>query len=386
MENAKRILFVITQSEWGGAQSYVLKTALEARGRGFEVLVATGGDDELKQRCIEQNIDYRMLDNMRRSISPLKDLQVIWELVTLIRLWMPSTVYLHSSKAGIVGSIAARIAKARHVVYRIGGWSFLDPVSPNQQFIRRWSEKLTARFKDVIIVLHPGDKELAKRCGIRPKHELVIIPNGMNVERFDIELLPRVEARTHLKNSFGQQPAASSQPLDPPLILTVANFYATKDLIRYMNAIRLVHERVPNAKFLIIGDGDERKEIEAKRDELNLTQVVSLPGKRDDIATLLRGADLFVLPSVKEGMPWTLLEAMTARIPCIATDVGANAWMLGENGRIVPPKKPGLLSHAIVDALQHPSMATERAERARIDIETRFTEREMFKQTFDVIQ
>ncbi len=393
MKNAKRILFAITQSEWGGAQSYVLKTAMEARGRGFEVLVAAGGEDELKQRCLEEKIDYRRLRHMRRDISVISDVRAIAELISLFRLWMPSTIYLHSSKAGIVGSIAARLANARRVVYRIGGWSFLDPVSPLRKSIRLWSEKLTARFKDIIIVLHPDDEALAKRHGIIPKERLMMIQNGLDLPSFEWKLLCKKLARARLQSLWargrvnGENDVAHSPDSDDSvLVLTIANFFPTKDLLGYLDAVATVHEAHPTARFLIAGDGDEREALEAKRHALGLDDVVSFPGFVNDASTLLSGADMFVLPSAKEGMPWSLLEAMAARVPCIATDVGANAWMIGKNGWIVPPKHPDLLSEALVKAIQNPSEANRRAEEARKDVELRFTERAMFEKTFQLFQ
>lgn len=375
MENAKRILFLVTQSEWGGAQSCVFKEALEAKRRGYEVLIAAGGALELKQRSVERNIAYHTLKKLRRNISIISDVQAIIELLNLFRGWKPSVLYLHSSKAGFIGSVAGRIARVPRIVYRIGGWSFLDPISRFQRAVRRWSEKLTARLKDVIIVLHPKDEALARRYGIRPKERLVVIPNGLDAGAFDAELLPRGQARAAL---------TPGNP-DAPLVMTVANFYATKDLVSYMEAIERVHQKHPRATFVIIGDGEERHAIESKRDALGLTGVVSLPGKRDRAATLLRGADVFVLPSAKEGMPWTLLEAMAAGIPCVATDVGANAWMLNGNGWVVPKHDPKRLSEAISDALAQPSRAREMAVRAREDVRKRFREQQMFDQTFEVI-
>jgi glycosyltransferase involved in cell wall biosynthesis len=398
MENAKRILFVITLSEWGGAQSYVLKAAKEAERRGWKTLVAAGGESDLKRRCVELNIEYRTLKNMGRSVSAIKDLLAVRELLALMRSWKPDTAYLHSSKAGVVGSIAARMADVKRAVYRIGGWSFLDPVSPMQKLMRRWSERLTARFKDVIIVLHPRDEELAKKHRIIPKERIIVIPNGLDVRAFNEQLLDRDAARHSLLELFNQDagirecddarrtgtPVAC--PNDHPrIILTIANFFATKNISGYLDAIRIVHDEAPAAKFVIIGEGEQCKEIEKKRKSLGLEQTVFLPGKRENAAALLSGADLFVLPSAKEGMPWTLLEAMAAGLPCIATDVGANQWMLNGNGWIAPPDNPRELARALLDALTNPASAKEKTVRARKDVETRFSESAMWEKTFEAL-
>src|SRR3989338_7911673 len=144
MRNSKRLLIVVTQAEWGGVQGYVARCDGEAKRRGFEVLVAAGGTGELESRCLNNGIPYRRLSRLRRDISPFADVSAIRELVALMREWRPDVVYLHSSKAGIIGSIAARIAKVPRVVYRIGGGAFLDPGSPLQKMIPRRGGKTTA--------------------------------------------------------------------------------------------------------------------------------------------------------------------------------------------------------------------------------------------------
>lgn len=396
MKNAKlRILFVITQAEWGGAQSYCVRATQEAVRRGHEVLMTAGGDGELKNACEKAGIPYQKLDRMEREIRPLKDLGAIRELRALFRSWKPDVVYLHSSKAGIVGSIAGRLARVPRIVYRIAGWSFLDPVSRLQKTLRIWSERLTARFKDVIITLHPDDRARADTYHITPKERIVMIPNALDLASFDARLLPRDEARAALDDlwekgiaSGGMQGHANGVPLPSgvPLLLTIANFYATKDLVRYMDAIARVTETHPDIRVLILGDGQLRQDIEKRRSELHLESVVSLPGMHRDASRLLKGADLFVLPSAKEGMPWTVLEAMAAGLPCVATDVGACKWMLSESGWIVPPKQPEQLAKAIISALEHPDWAAEAGTRARAEINIRFREEQMWDDTFAVLE
>lgn len=376
-----RILIIVTQADWGGVQQYIVKAAQEAVRRGFDVLVAYGGIGDLPDKCAESGIASRALLHLVRPLAPIRDIQGIREIRALIREWKPDTVYLHSSKAGVLGSIAAHREDVPRIVYRIGGWSFLDPVSPLQKTLRLWMEKLTAPLKDVIIVVHPGDAELANRLGIKAREMIATIPNGIGVETFERRLLPREEARNALHNLWEADAAASRNRDTAHIILTIANFYPTKDLFGYMEAIKLIRNK-RDLRFLIVGDGDERRMLETKRRELGLEDRVSLPGKRNDIASLLRGADIFVLPSAKEGMPWTLLEAMAASVPCIATNVGANRWMLGDAGIIVPPKTPKALADAIEDTIHQPEKSVTLGKAGRRQVQNRFQERRMWDDTF----
>lgn len=387
MQNAKpRLLIAVTQAEWGGVQSLCFRCAKQAIQRGYDVLVVAGGEGELESACAQSNIPYRKLLKMEREISPLKEIGSTIELIQLFREWKPDTIFLHSSKMGVVGSVAGRIARVPRIVYQIGGWSFLDPVSEMQKRIRLWSEKLTAKCKDIIITIHPGDKKLADEYGIRAKKRIEMIPHGIDVQAFDANALPRDVAREKLDRLW-KSGIRSNEESDSngSILLTVAHFYATKYLVRYMDAIALVAKVHPDIRVLILGDGELRNEIEARRTELNLDRIVSLPGTQKNAQSLFSGADLFILPSAKEGMPLVILEAMAASLPCIATDVGACKWMLEKNGWIAPSKNPELLAEAIKEALDNQVHAKIIGQNARFAVEKRFSEKEMWEKTFEIL-
>jgi glycosyltransferase involved in cell wall biosynthesis len=390
----------------------VLNTAKEAIRRGYEVQVAASGHGELASQCHIASVPYRELLRLKRNLSPIADIAAVLELRSLMRDWKPDVVFLHSSKIGVVGSIAARLAGVKRVIYRIAGWSFLDPVSPLQKSIRRWSERLTAKLKDVIIVLHPNDHALAIASKITPRKQLVVVSNGVDLTKFESSFLSKTEARKRLEELWVKgiwkmengkwkmenqthltdlptphSPSRLTRPLPntAPLVLTIANFYPTKNLLGYLDTVAIVHAQNPEARFLVVGDGEERQALETKRKELGLDQVVSFPGITRDASVLLPGADLFALASLKEGMPWVILEAMAAGLPCIATDVGANKWMIGSVGWIAPPGNPSALASAIVSALADPDAAREKGDAAKREVAERFTAERMWKETFDLL-
>ena len=387
MVDRMRLLFIVTQADWGGVQSYIARAADKAIGRGFEVLVAAGGQGELESRCRNSSIPYHRLQRLKRKLSPGMDLMAVFELISLMRRWRPDIAYLHSSKAGVLGSIAAKLSRVPRVVYRIGGWSFLDPVSRSVKLFRLWSEKLTAGLKDVIITVHPNDERLAREMGFRAREAIVTIPNGLDLVAFDASLRPRDESRQILSEVWRNNVVQHVQKDDEHgrIVLTVANFYPTKNLLEYLEAIAYLRERMTGLRFVIIGSGDERAALLEKRRILGLEDVVAFPGRRDDVSTLLRGADLFVLPSAKEGMPWTVLEAMAAGVPCVATDVGASRWMLGDAGTIVPSHDPQVLASAIIASIQAPEHLPELGRRSRRIVERHFTDGAMWEATFAVL-
>ncbi|MDQ7815055.1 MAG: glycosyltransferase family 4 protein [Patescibacteria group bacterium] len=330
-ENAnRRILLLVTQADWGGVQSFLVNFAKSLALDGYEVMLAAGGDGELWKAAEKAGIRTLRLKHMRREINPIQDILAYSEIKTLIDTFKPRAIHLNSSKMGVIGSWAAQKSKTKpRVVYRIGGWSFLEPIPTWKRWLYRTAEKFSAKYKDVIITVHPGDAELAGHIGIRPRENMTTVANGLS-ENFTCALLARDVARRLL-----------GLPTDAYVFGTVANAYATKNLLTYLDAIKPMHDDHPECRFVIIGDGPELEHLKEKRKALGLDRL-NLTGHRDDANTLYRAFDAFVLPSVKEGMPWTLLEAMASGIPIIATDVGANRWMTGPQNEapaaiITPP-------------------------------------------------
>lgn len=363
MDHAKpRVLFLITASEWGGAQNFVFNLAREMTRRNFEILIASGGQGELGQRCAEAQIPCLKLKTVRREISLWRDMAALYEIRGLIRKFKPDAVHLNSSKMSVIGSWAASLEKTPRIVYRIGGWSFLEQGSWLKRKIYLWSEILTAAKKDVIVTVHPTDEALARRHRILPRHQLLTIANGLDLEAFERALLPPEAARDQL----GLTP-------EQIVIGTVANFFPPKNIPWYLKTIARISELPDTARFVIVGDGPERPLIEKLRRDLNLSRRVILAGRRTDAPSLYRAFDLFVLPSSKEGMPWALLEAMAASRSCIAADVGACRWMLEPDaGSIVPAQNQAALIQTIRSLLTDKTRREQLGKTARQTVAHRF--------------
>ncbi len=337
----ERILLLVTQADWGGVQGFLVKFAARLRREGTEVLLAAGGEGELWKRAADLGIKTHKFSALVRDMNPYRDWRAYREIKDLVDDFRPDAVHLNSSKMGVLGSLAASRSKTKpHVVYRIGGWAFLEPIAGWKKWIYRTAEKLTASLKDVIITVHPGDEVVADRLGIKPRGRITTVANGLDLDDFTGRLLPRGQARELL-----------GLPDDAFVFGTVANAYATKGLLPYLDVLKGVLDSNQNAYAIILGDGPEFKDLKSKCDGLSLKRLI-LTGQRSDANRLYRAFDAFVLPSVKEGMPWTVLEAMAAEVPVVATDVGACRWMTDADadrpaGIIVPPQEPEKLGHAL---------------------------------------
>lgn len=363
MSDAKpRILFLITTADWGGAQSFVHHLAQNAAEHGFAVTVAAGGVGELGARCAANGIPYLSLQKMRREIAPLHELSAIQELRNVIREFKPDVIHLNSSKMGVLGSIAGRWERVPRIIYRIGGWAFLEPIPRWQRWIYRVAEIVSSRWKDVIVTVHPEDEALARQLDITPRETLRTIPNGIDLKQFDQQLLSREEARQRMGYSS-----------DKIVIGTIANAYPSKNLPWYIDAVAPLLATHPSCRACIIGDGPEQARVCARIATQPHAERYHLLGRTDHAATLLRGFDLFVLPSLKEGMPWVLLEAMSAELPCVATDVGACRWMLGiDGGIIIPVNDEEALRNACERLIADKALRHSYGENARRIVEQRF--------------
>lgn len=375
MKRANRILLIVTQADWGGVQMFLVNFAAGLIKEGRTVLLAAGGEGELWAEARKHGIPTRRLAHVRREINPLEDWRAIGEIKRLIREFKPDAIHLNSSKMGVLGSLAcAAVHGSRftdhgswiRTVYRIGGWAFLEPLPTWKKWVYRTAETYTAKYKDVIITVHPGDEALARALGISPRKKLLTVPNGLDIAGFISRLLTVHGSRQTL-----------GIPDHAFVFGTVANAYATKGLLPYLDVLQKVLSRNTNVLAVIVGDGPELNRLTAHRSRLGLDRLV-LTGHRDDAATLYPAFDVFVLPSRKEGMPWTLLEAMASGVPSIATDVGACRWMLADPhhalaGIIVPPNDPLSLAEAMQRLLHSTEEREALSKGARSNVAARFS-------------
>lgn len=356
----KRVLFIITQSELGGAQRFLSNLVSHLDRDAHEVLVAVGssGNGDFLRVLKAGGIPCQTLKFLKREPG-LNDIKAVFEIRGLIKNYRPDVLFLNSSKAGFIGSLASvfptRI-NAMKVVYRIGGWSFNDPWPKWKKCFWIILEWLSSKWKDVIIVNNKHDLDQAKKLKIKSRVQTVLIHNG--IETYKLDLMPKEEAREKL---FEQALKTSGRSVQAKNIIgTIANFYPTKGLEYLIGAADCLSEN-EDTVFFIIGDGELRPEIEKMIREKGLKKKVFLLGQIPDAYRFLPAFDVFVLPSVKEGFPWALIEAMSAKLPVIATNVGAVPEIIDDhkNGLIVKPRDSAGLADRIQEVLENDRLRNE---------------------------
>jgi len=338
----KKILFIITQSEFGGAQRFLSTLIPQLDPERYEVLVATGstGDEHFSEHLKNLTIANTTLAHLVRNINPWHDIRAVFEIRKLIKDFRPNTLFLLSTKAGFLGSLATRYtlhATRPRVIYRIGGWTFNDPWPWWKKALYRTMERWSARWKDSIVVNNTHDLLQARRLHIRPRKDLLLVHNGLDAYKMKFLSKERAREKLHISS--------------PLVVGTIANFYPSKGLRYFIEAAKTL-QYDPRIVFVIVGDGKERPVG---------NQNVLFAGRIPEASRILPAFDIFVSPSVKEGFQWAVLEAMVAKVPVIATRVGAAPEIIedGKNGFLVEQRNPEQIAESIKKLIENDHLRQE---------------------------
>ncbi len=306
----KRLLIAITLAETGGAQSYVAHL-LPALTEHYDVVVAAHGTGPLESAANRAGARFVPLRNVRRPIG-LRDLAGLVELVRLFRRERPDIVHLNSSKVGLLGRIAAFLARVPARVFTVHGWSF-SPHAGAAATAFRTLERLLSPLAWTICVSE-GDRAKAPWLNGRA----VVIPNAVDVGAISVA------------NRNGGTPA----------IVSVGRLVLPKDCWTLGAALRALEPG--SFRATVVGEGPQRPFLTG-------IPSVELAGERDDVPDVLARADVFVLSSRSEGMPISVLEAMAAGLPVVATAVGGVPEIVvdGETGLLVPAGDADALADAL---------------------------------------
>lgn len=320
-----RILYLVTRAERGGAQTHVLDLACSMRP-DFEVSVATGEEGFLTEACRERAIPVYVLPHLQREVRPITDARGFGEIWQLIRKLRPDLLHLHTFKAGFLARLAGRILGIPSV-YTIHAWLYgTAAVSRFSSALSGPCERLAARWCERIITVSRAGARIVRGHRIGSPSKLVTIHNG----------LPDCSEQALLS------------PTETPVITMVARFIEGKDHDLLLRAFA----RIPKGPRLrLVGDGPTRASVENLARELGIREQVDFLGNRDDVASLLATSDVFVLASRSEMLPISILEAMRAGLPVIASDVGGvgEAVTHNENGFLVPSGSVSALAQALID-------------------------------------
>ena len=370
----EKLLFLITKSNWGGAQRYVYEMAT-AMSADYDVSVGSGGTGTMRDKLEAASIPTHTVAGWQRNINPLKELQSWWSLYRLLRAVRPDVLHLNSSKAGLSGAVVGRIAGVKNIVFTIHGWPFLEPRPPWWRALTWLGMYVTALFVHTLIPISHYDVTHARMPGVKRKFAPVV-HNAVP----DITFLPQREARTAL---VGAEVAERYSSV--PWLLTIAELHPKKNIATAIKAVAAHNHSYPDTPilYLVIGDGVLKKTLQTLIETEGVTTHIQLLGHVTDARQYLGAADMFLLPSYQEGLPYALLEAGAAGLPTIASDVCGIPEVITheQNGLLFDPHSQAALEQALGHYTQHPDQRTKLGEAFRETIETNFTLREMAQKT-----
>jgi glycosyltransferase involved in cell wall biosynthesis len=358
-----KIVHINTRSDLiGGAQVHLRDLSLGLQSLGHDVLVTVGGTGPFTDDLQNKGIACRPLKQLVRPLNPWKDCLAVFEIRSILKQLKPDLVTTHSSKAGWVGRLAARSLNIP-VTFTAHGWTFTEGMESRLTWFYRWAEKLAAPLADRVITVSEYDRELALNSGVGRADQVVVVHNGM----------------PDIPKSLRGNPGKS-----PPRLLMVARFEKQKDhytLVKGLN--RLQH--LP-WELDLIGDGPLRPQVEALARELGISSRIRFHGVCGDVAEKLAAAQVFILLSLWEGFPLTILEAMRAGLPVVATDVGGvkEAVADGSNGFLIPRGDVEKFCERLTELLEKPELRVRMGLSARDEFAKRFTFDKMLAKTMAV--
>lgn len=302
---------LVTLAEIGGAQTYVM-SLVPALAERFDVTVGAWGPGPLRAATERAGATYVPLQHVRRALHPVHDVLGVAELVRLMRRVQPQVVHTNSSKAGVLGRIAAAVARVPVRIFTVHGWAFkahYGLASRLYLLADRLVRPITTRF----VCVAETERELGIRARTCTAAQTTVIHNAVDTASAQKAVLAG----------------------DPPLLLSVGRLKEPKDFVTLVRALAHIEEPF---RARILGEGPDRAAVEAEVGRLGLTDCVELAGEVDDVPAQLAAADAFVLSSRSEGMPMSILEAMAAGLPVVATRVGGIPELVadGETGLLVP--------------------------------------------------
>lgn len=330
----KKVLFVITKATWGGAQRYVYDLATHLPKPEFEIVVAYGEKGRLAQQLSEHSIRTVALPSLGRDIALLSDAKSFFELYACIRRERPDAVHLNSSKAAALGALAARLAGIKKIIFTVHGWPFKENRGTLARAAIRGISWFTAFLSDEVIVVSKEDEELGGEMpGVAKK--IRYIPLGID----PLQFLSREEAAAKL---------GITSPT--PRIVTIAELTPNKGIRYAIEAAALLKARGTEVSYFVIGNGEERSALEKLVRQKNITDRVHFLGFVPDAGRYLKAFDTFLLPSIKEGMPYVLLEAAAADMPIVATNAVDASFIASR----IEPANPAAIAYALMPTEKRP--------------------------------
>lgn len=342
-----KVLILITKSNWGGAQRYVYDLATKLAQKGYEVEVMAGGNGRMIEKLKEKGIKCDGSLPIGRDVSVFDDIKIFFHLIKILRNKRPDIVHVNSSKMGGVGSLAGRLVGIKSIIFTAHGWAFNEDRGFIQKNIIKFLHWLTIVFSHKTIAV---SNALREQLILWPfiSEKISVVHNGIETEAG----YSKVNARLELVKSNPKLYDLVKTSKNLTIVGSVGELHHVKGLNYAIKSMVGIKE---NLIYLILGTGEEKDRIQKLIVDSKLESVVYMLGYVNNASQYLKAFDIFVLPSISEGLPYIMLEAGMSGLPIIATAVGGIPETIDDmkSGILIQPKKPQEIRNALEFYLKH---------------------------------
>jgi len=337
-----RVLLVITRLELGGAQRVVLHTAANLDRRRFAVALAWGPGDILDGEAGQiGDLELFPVETLVRPVAPVADIRAFSSLRAAIRSFTPDVVHTHSSKAGILGRLAARTEAVPSVVHTVHGFGFTPLQKAPLRVVFKTAERVLARYTDHFVTVSQSDRRRGVDMGLFAAERVTVIRAGIDLEKYRL-----AGGGSATRQKLGV-------PEDVPLVTQIGNFKPQKAPLDFVRMSAAVHARCAEAFFVMVGDGPLRGAAEELAQKLGISDRMVFCGWWDDVPGLLAATTVSVLTSRHEGLPCSVVESLAAGVPVVATAVDGTVEVVrsGTNGFLAPAGDVAALAESVCTLL-----------------------------------
>jgi glycosyltransferase involved in cell wall biosynthesis len=339
---------IIARLNIGGPAIHVTLLTAELQDSVFSSTLVTGQissqEGDMSYLANELGVKPVIIPGMGRDISFFDDFITLLQLIRWTHRLRPHIVHTHTAKAGFVGRLAAYLSGVPVIIHTYHGHVFRGYFGSLKTSLFILLERMTARFSDMLLTISDTLREDLISFEIAPPERIKVIPLGLN-------LLPFV--MSHRQGTFRRSINCDERT---PLVVIVGRLVPIKNHDLFLLAAQKISAMLPEARFVIVGDGERRGELESMVAQLGITEVVHFVGWQRELAAIYADADVLVLTSHNEGTPVSVIEAMAAGVPVVATAVGGVPDLLKDDnyGFLVPPNDVDTLTETVLKVLRFP--------------------------------
>ncbi len=372
MPETVKVLRVIARLNVGGPALHVAYLTAGLADRGYDTTLVAGtiaqGEESMAFVADAHNVHVETLGDLHREISPTRDLRAIMQLAQLIRRERPTILHTHTAKAGAVGRIAALLARGARppiVIHTFHGHVLRGYFGRVKTFGFRTLERWLARTSTALIAVSPEVRDDLVALGVAPASKFTVVRLGIDLpRRVDNDDAQRREARRQM----GLRDGAF-------VVGWVGRMTAVKRTELVVRALQDLVARNVDAYVVLVGDGPDRDQLERYAHELGVIKRCLFLGYQEDVARFYDAIDVLVLPSINEGTPVSVIEAMAARRPAVATRVGGVPDVVrdGIDGFLVEADDRDALATRLAELAADPELRTRMGEAGRARVIERYS-------------